>query len=320
MLNPFKVLDLPETATADEARARFRELVKGTHPDLGGGAIDGEWMARIKLARDTIIENSKKSGRDEPGRGKGSASGSKPKQSRPSPRRSDRRQSVVIPLSEALRGGLVRVNGSSGSCKRCSGSGHIRTQKRMSCASCGGTGVSATAQRGLLRIFAECGACSGTGSSTKMTCPDCDGYGSRSGVSGQVEVPPGTHDGDVFVIEGGASDRELDTIGDLEIVVKVDIPAGMRVKGDDLYCPFELDVADAALGGSVSFKAPNGISYTVTVPQGTETTDRLRLKGLGFAGDSGRGDIVLIPRIKVPDATDDRVRRAFEDIKRFSGR
>lgn len=37
-MNPFQVLDLQDTASADEVEQRWRELRKSAHPDHGGDA------------------------------------------------------------------------------------------------------------------------------------------------------------------------------------------------------------------------------------------------------------------------------------------
>lgn len=319
-MNPFKILDLPTTATADDAKARFRDLVKAKHSDKTGRAVDGGWLSQIKQARDRIVEL-----REEEAviLKKGKQAEKKRPASRSSrkdvPTRRDRTIDKTIPLAEALRGGAIRIKGASQTCASCGGAGKIRTAHRVPCETCGGTGVSATATRGLLRIFAECADCAGTGSATQYTCRDCDGYGTVSFASAEVSIPAGTRDGDVFVIRGGASDPSKNVIGDLEVVIRLKMPsANVKVSGDDIYCRLPLDIWNASLGCTVTFQAPDGVDYDVTVPAGTSGTDRLRLKGVGLSGDKGRGDIVLVPTIKTPDISDERVRRAFENLRKHA--
>ncbi|WP_196223187.1 DnaJ C-terminal domain-containing protein [Roseibium sp. RKSG952] len=317
-MNPFKVLDLPTTATADDAKARFRHLVKETHSDKTGRRVDGAWLASIKQARDSIVKL-----RDEEASPCGTAKSRSSVESgfsrsrKKSPVRRDRRIEMNIPLADALRGGGVRIRGASRTCLTCEGAGKIRTSHRVPCETCGGRGVSATAARGRLRIFAECSDCGGTGNATKYSCPECGGYGAVSFGSGEIAIPPGTRDGDLFMIRGGASDPEKNVIGDLEVVIKLLMPSrDVKISGDDVYCRLPLEVWDASLGCTVSFPAPDGIEYTVTVPAGTSGTDRLRLKGLGLVREDGRGDVVLIPTIKMPDVSDANVRRALEALKK----
>jgi DnaJ-class molecular chaperone len=38
-MNPFDVLNLPETATVDEIKTRWRELASQHHPDRGGDPV-----------------------------------------------------------------------------------------------------------------------------------------------------------------------------------------------------------------------------------------------------------------------------------------
>lgn len=40
MSNPFEILGLGSDASADEVKARWRELCKVHHPDRGGNAVD----------------------------------------------------------------------------------------------------------------------------------------------------------------------------------------------------------------------------------------------------------------------------------------
>jgi DnaJ-class molecular chaperone len=76
------------------------------------------------------------------------------------------------------------------------------------------------------------------------------------------------------------------------------------------------------LGGTADVKTPDGHTVTLTVPPGTSSGAKLRLKGQGLPlkpGASGgtpqRGDLLARLTIRVPKELTDAQRAAYERLR-----
>lgn len=88
-------------------------------------------------------------------------------------------------------------------------------------------------------------------------------------------------------------------------------------KGDDLHGDVDITVEEAVLGAKVPAPAIDG-GVTITIPPGTSSGKRLRLRGKGAQRpDGSRGDQYLTVRIVVPEQVD---ARATELIREFAKR
>ncbi len=106
----------------------------------------------------------------------------------------------------------------------------------------------------------------------------------------------------------------------LEIVVRPD--AHLRRNGADIDLDLPVTVSEAALGAKIGVPTVDG-HVTLTVPPGTSSGARLRLRGRGAKKPDGtRGDQFCRVEIAVPKnaSTDADLRRLFEEIaKRTAG-
>jgi curved DNA-binding protein len=88
------------------------------------------------------------------------------------------------------------------------------------------------------------------------------------------------------------------------------------VNGDDLEMDLPLWPWQAVLGGEVKVDTPDG-PVTLTVPAGTQSGRRLRLRGRGLPRPDGtRGDLHAVARIVVPDRPSAADREAYEALRR----
>jgi DnaJ-class molecular chaperone len=84
-------------------------------------------------------------------------------------------------------------------------------------------------------------------------------------------------------------------------------------KGDDVHGEVEIAIDEAVLGAKVSVPTLEG-NATITIPAGTSSGRKLRLRGKGV---SGRGDHYVTVKIVVPEHIDER---AEELIREFAKR
>jgi curved DNA-binding protein len=83
-------------------------------------------------------------------------------------------------------------------------------------------------------------------------------------------------------------------------------------KGNDLFCDVPLTIEEAVLGAKVSVPTLDG-NLTVTIPPGTSSGKKLRLKGKGW---QGQGDLYAVVQIVVPDKIDDKAREALREFSK----
>jgi len=183
--------------------------------------------------------------------------------------------------------------------------------------------VQGTARTIALRRPDPCQTCSGTGATTQgHACPRCGGAGVvEEVVRLNVKIPPGVDRGSRVRIAGkGGAGSAGAPAGDLYIVVEVRPHPLLQRDGDDLTLEVPVTVGEAALGAKITVPTPDG-DVALKVPAGTQSGNRLRLRGRGVPSLHGksRGDLYVRVMVHVPEASEP-VRPAIEEIERaYSG-
>ena len=139
------------------------------------------------------------------------------------------------------------------------------------------------------------------------------------GRSLDVDIPVGVRDGTVLRLAGqGGRGINGGPPGDLFLRLRLAPHPRYRVNGDDLEMDLPLWPWQAVLGGEVKVDTPDG-PVTLTVPAGTQSGRRLRLRGRGLPRPDGtRGDLYAVARIVVPDRPSAADREAYEALRRAS--
>jgi curved DNA-binding protein len=134
-----------------------------------------------------------------------------------------------------------------------------------------------------------------------------------------VTVPAGVTDGQRLRRRGkGGPGRNGGPAGDIYLHITLAPHAVFRPDGHDLVFDLALAPWEAALGAEVEVPTLDG-QVLLTVPQGTQSGRKLRLRGRGMAtGHGARGDLYAIVHIEVPATLTARERALFEELKRES--
>ncbi|MEQ7129205.1 J domain-containing protein [Actinopolymorpha sp. B11F2] len=130
-----------------------------------------------------------------------------------------------------------------------------------------------------------------------------------------VRIPPGVTNGQRIRVAGeGGQGSTGAPPGDLYFVVRLAPDRRYRVEGRDLYVDLRLAPWEAALGAIVALETPGG-EAKVTIPAGTSSGRKLRLRGRGLPNPSGRpGDLYAEARVMVPPRITAEERRLFEEL------
>jgi curved DNA-binding protein len=114
-----------------------------------------------------------------------------------------------------------------------------------------------------------------------------------------VKIPPGIEDGRIMRLRGQGLHG-----GDLLVTVHVQPHAYFKREGQDLVLEVPLSVSEAILGTKVDVPTLDGI-VSLTIPAGTSSGQRLRVRGQGLPKPDGtRGDQYVQVKIVVPKHLD----------------
>lgn len=132
----------------------------------------------------------------------------------------------------------------------------------------------------------------------------------------EVVIPPRTRNGAKIRL-GGQGGKGVDggTPGDLYLTVNIAPDARFSINGNDLEAELRLAPWEAALGAKISVPTLEG-NAILTVPPGTQSGRRFRLKGKGLG--KPHGDLYYKAKIVVPDRLSEKERSHYEALARES--
>jgi len=134
-----------------------------------------------------------------------------------------------------------------------------------------------------------------------------------------VTVPAGVTEGQKLRLRGkGGPGRHGGRDGDIYLHITLQPHPVFRPDRHDLYFDLALAPWEAALGAPVEVPTLDG-PVMLTVPAGTRSGRKLRLRGRGLAtGRGGRGDLYAVTHIDVPATLSERERELFTELSRAS--
>jgi len=288
--NPYEVLGVARDASEEDIRRAYRRLAKQHHPDLNPGNKEAEARFKeVSAANDLLSDAAKRARYD---RGEIDESGAEKPQYHANYRGfaegpdGAKYYTTEGVASEDLEDLFAIFGGRGGGFQAAGGEGAFsrRTHVRMRGAD----------QRYMLTIdFLE--AINGAKKRLQFA-PD---------KSLDVTIPPGLRDGQILRLkEQGGDGVGGGPKGDALIEVHVAPHPLFRRDGDDIHVELPVTIAEAALGGKISVPTPSG-AVTMTVPAGSNTGTRLRLRGKGApTAGGGYGDEYVALKVVLPEGGD----------------
>ena len=339
----YEVLGVDKNVSETELKKKYRKLAKDFHPDRNPGDPEAEKKFReIGQAYEVLKDPQKKAAYDQYGHDAFEAAaaggGGHPGagaftdifedlfsdfmgggRSNQQNRGSDLRYNIELNFSDAYSGleKDIRIN-SYVICSNCSGSGAETGSSPSTCGSCSGSGKVRSSQ-GFFMVERTCQNCSGSGQVITDPCNSCRGEGrTHREKTISVKIPAGVDDGTRIRLSGeGEAGPRGAASGDLYLFVQLEQHVLFKRDGADLLIEAMIPITLAALGGAVDVPTPDGGRVRVTVPAGTQSGHRFRLKGKGMplVNKSNKGDLYVDVITEIPISLNREQRKLLEEIK-----
>ena len=237
-------------------------------------------------------------------------------------RGADLREDVALEFEEAVFGTETQVTvRRHETCENCRGSGAAQGKEPATCRSCGGRGQ-VRYQQGFFSIARTCPTCQGTGNVITDPCLKCKGQGRvLRQKTVDAKVPAGVEDGTRIRFSGlGEAGLYGGPSGDLYVVLHVKDHPFFEREGNDLYCVIPISFAQAALGVEIQVPTLEG-QQTLKIPEGTQSSTMLRVRGKGVPvlNGHGKGDLLVEVRVQTPGKLSKRQRELLQELEAISG-
>ncbi len=318
--NYYEALGIPENASEDEIRKAFRRLAKKYHPDVNPGNRSAEAKFKeINEAHEILGDAGKRAEYDAARKGAYAGWGGPgggpfgwPGEPGGFGRGGPFRYEETVDFGDII-GDLLR------------GQGGFGRPARGGDLSLGLDVDFLEMARGAVKEISfsrprVCQSCGGTGRSGRRGCADCLGTGVRHAPETiKVRIPAGARDGASIRVPGkGGEGAPRGTAGDLVIRLKMIPHPYFRRSGSDILVDVPIHYSEAVEGAKIPVPTIDGV-VTVTVPPGSSSGTKLRLKGKGVPspGTSARGDQYAILHVVVPGTRSDEFLKLVERLRAF---
>lgn len=204
-------------------------------------------------------------------------------------------------------------------CDECDGEGGFDVS---TCDRCHGSGTVTAQQQTIFGAFmtkTTCDKCGGSGKSYTRECTKCHGSGTvRAKKDIDVKVPAGVDTGVQLRIKGkGEAGKNGGPNGDIYLEFYVKKHPIFERAGNDIYLELPITMAEAALGCKKKVPTLYG-NITLTIPAGSESNDKHRVRGKGVENINsyGKGDMYIILKVKTPQKLSRDQKKLFEQLSK----
>ncbi|MBQ5942731.1 MULTISPECIES: DnaJ C-terminal domain-containing protein [unclassified Massilia] len=288
----YQTLGVERGASADEIKKAYRKLVRKYHPDVSKEADADHRTKEINEAYDVLGDAEKRAAYDQLGRGHHAG-----EQFRPPPDWSEQFDFGGAGGDDIFADLFAHM-------------GRGRHARR------GGFQMRGEDIHAAIAIDLR-DAYQGGSRTVSLRVPQHDAHGrvTRQEKTLNVTIPKGVTPGQQLRLTGqghpGAGGAKA---GDLYLEIQFNPDPRYRIEGVHVYENVPVTPWEAALGAKVSVPTPSG-AVEVTVPPGSQSGRKLRLKGRGIPA-AQPGDLYLILDVVLPPANNDRARELYQAMAR----
>ena len=349
----YEVLGVSKDATQAEIKSAFRKLAKKYHPDVSKEPDAEEKFKEAQEAYAVLSDEEKRKQYDQFGHaafnnngaggydfsgfdfsdifsdlfgsnfgnfsgfsdfGFGSSTRSQGRKGR------DKVVLVNLTFEEAAKGTTKTISlDINDTCEKCHGKGGFDEE---TCDKCHGKGTITVQQQTLFGAFmtrTTCDKCHGKGVTYARECTNCHGEGTiKTRKELDVKVPAGVDTGNQLRIAGkGEAGTNGGPNGDIYLEFNVKSHPIFERDGSDIYLELPLTVSEAALGCKKEIPTLDGI-VKLTVPAGSETGDKHRLRGKGTEkiNSYGKGDMYVVLKVVIPKKLSREQKKLFDQLSK----
>lgn len=133
----------------------------------------------------------------------------------------------------------------------------------------------------------------------------------------EVKIPAGAHTGTKVRVRGAASANGRAQASDVYLAIEVDEDNRFERKEDDLYTEISVDLYTAVLGGQANVATPGG-NVMLTIPAGTQPSQKIRLNGRGMPhlkNPKESGDLYVQVKVQIPRQLTSEQKKSFEQLR-----
>ncbi len=307
--DPYSVLEVGRSATHDEIRTSYKKLARKYHPDANVDDPSAlEKFKQVQVAWDILGDKEKRQNFDKYGSPDGPHVRSGPAAEGPGAGQTWTWSSAdggEVPFDiEELFGGRSPFGGSGSGTRRGSRGARrgdwpvrgqdVRTEIEVP--------FTVAAEGGMYDLHLQ--RSSGGGPETLS-----------------VKVPAGIDTGTVIRLAGqGEPGINGGTAGDLLVAVRVAKHPYFRREGSNLLLDVPVGIVEATLGAKVEIPTLSEGTVLMSVPPGSSSGTKLRLKGKGIVNraTTQRGDQLAVLKIVAPKELNDRTRELLNELKRVA--
>lgn len=348
--NPYDILGVEKTASAEEIKRAFRALAHKYHPDKPTG--DEAKFKEINGAYQILSDEKKRTAYDQFGSAAFSQGGGAPgggfggfdfsgfsngqvdfgdlgdmfgdlfgfggNRERKAARGKDIQIDADLSFLESVFGIEKEVKlTKTGVCERCGATGAEPETTMKTCSGCAGEGVRVTSHRTILGVMQNktvCPDCHGQGEIPQVPCTTCKGTGVHKGQTTlKFSIPAGVENGAILRLSGQGEAIKGGAMGDLYVRIHVADDARFERHGYDIYSRMEIGFTQAALGDTVEVETVHG-PVDLTIPAGTQSHTRLTLRGKGIPASSRRGDHIILVEVLTPKKLSKAQKKLLEEL------
>jgi DnaJ-class molecular chaperone len=273
LTDPYKILGVAPTASADDVQKAYRKLAKKLHPDLNPGNPEAEEKFKEVAGAYDLVGDAEKRKRFDSG--EIDATGTE--RARPSYYRDYASSEQDHPYTDNS-GFADFMESEDALAELLRRSARAQTNRR-------GRDLEFRLPIEFIESIA--------GADKRLTLPD--------GNTLNLAIPPGVTEGQVLRLRGkGAPAAGKGDPGDVLIELEIKPDRSFTRQGDDIYLELPITLTEAVLGARIKVPTPTG-TVTMSVPRGSNAGSTLRLRGKGAPKQAGgHGDQLVKLKVVLP--------------------
>jgi molecular chaperone DnaJ len=294
----YTILELPQTATPEEAKKRYRELTKKYHPDINKESGAEDKFKKINEAYQCVSTGQ---GTDKQTYANVSNNTGNPFNRQRVVRLENVELHQTISFEESVFGCSKNFTYTRKSkCQSCNGEGQVKLNN--GCVKCGGRGM-IVSQQGNVIMTQTCQQCYGR--MPTKPCETCSTQGSvDSTASVDVTIPGGTLDGRVFRLQGMGhfvgGFMGLEQYTDAFLYVNVTLMQGLSINNGNVVSELKVSLLEALQGCKKSVRTLAG-EKEITINPLSKNNDEVAISKLGV---NRQGDHVVTIKVEYPKNTE----------------